>query len=158
MLGALVLAGGGTPAPVAWGSTLLVVAALAELSWIVRQRPQPLSVRRQVPRLWARVFPLAGATILYGLRLGVGPFTILRSWFWWAGAVLAASTGAWSSAAAGALFGVVRISIQLLAVLGADAAMPERMREVQRLERSISVPVALALLLFGIVLIGVELQ
>lgn len=137
---------------------MLTVAALAELTWIVRQQPQPLSVRCQVPRLWARVFPLAGATILYGLRLGVGPFTILRSWFWWAGLVLAASTGAWNSAAAGALFGVVRIAIQLAAVFGAEATMPERMHTVQRLERSISLPVASTLLLVGIVLTGLDLR
>lgn len=49
-----------------------------------------LAIHRQVPQWWGhRYGPVAAAT-RYGLRMGVGPATILSSWFWWTGVVLAA--------------------------------------------------------------------
>ena len=73
----------------------------------------PLSVRRQVPQLWGRIFSARTTAVLYGARLGVGPLTILRTWWWWLAALLGATTGAWWSAAVGATFGATRVVVML---------------------------------------------
>jgi hypothetical protein len=143
-VGALWQAADGGPATPSVAAAALLVGAAGDVAYLLRGVAQPLSIRTQVPRLWARIFPLAGATALYGLRLGVGPLTILRSWLWWSGSLVAATHGAWHSAAGGAAFGAVRILVQLAAVRGADAAMPQRMARVRNLERALTVPVLVA--------------
>jgi hypothetical protein len=146
VLGALAMALGIEPLTTRAAGAAVAAAASLDLLLVWTGRPTPWSVRQQVPRLWARIFPLAGATILYGLRLGVGPLTILRSWLWWAGTFVAATVGAWPSAVAGAVFGVARIAVQLAAVWRAEPAMPARMARVIALERACSGPVLAALL------------
>jgi hypothetical protein len=50
---------------------------------------RPLSLQRQVPQLWGHQKGAVAAAFRYGLRLGVGPATILTSWLWWAGVIVA---------------------------------------------------------------------
>lgn len=147
MLGAVAQAAGISALSTGAAGSLVAIGAACDLVYLLRGAPMPWSVQQQVPRLWARIFPLPGATVLYGLRLGVGPLTILRSWLWWSGILVAATTGAWWSAAAGAVFGIARIAVQLAAVWRAEAAMPARMARVVELERVVSVPVVAAVLI-----------
>ncbi|HVM09540.1 MAG TPA: hypothetical protein VM345_13820 [Acidimicrobiales bacterium] len=89
------------------------VVVAAALVVVVDAFVPPLSVRRQVPQLWGRVFDVRTTAVLYGLRLGVGPLTILRTWWWWFAVVTAALAGVWWSVAVGASFGVARILVML---------------------------------------------
>lgn len=149
VLGALWLATGLGEASVQLSAAAVALGALLDLRHLRTGGPRPWSVQRQVPRLWARVFPLPGATILYGLRLGIGPLTHLRSWLWWIGVALGATAGAWSSAALGAAFGGWRIIVQLVVVWRAEEIMASRMAAVARAEERI-VGVTLA----GVVLLA----
>jgi hypothetical protein len=99
--------------PLPWPAVVVVVALAVGLDAI--GRPAPLSVRRQVPQLWGRVFSAPTVAVLYGARLGVGPLTILRTWLWWAALVVGATAGPWWSAAVGALFGLARVVVMVAA-------------------------------------------
>lgn len=88
----------------AFSTTLVLDAGIA-----------PLSVRKQVPQLWGRIFSASTTAVLYGARLGVGPLTILRSWWWWTAFVLAALAGVWTAVLVGALFGAARVVAMLTA-------------------------------------------
>lgn len=89
----------------------------------------PLSVLRQVPQLWGRIFSPRVVAVLYGARLGVGPLTILRTWLWWAAFLAASSAGPWWGAAVGAGFGGVRV-VAMLAVGTRAGGLQERERQV----------------------------
>jgi hypothetical protein len=70
---------------------LIVFTLLEEL--VIRKRGlRPVSVNRQVPRSWGHDHGPWKAALRYGVRLGVGPATMLNTWTWWAGALLAAIT------------------------------------------------------------------
>jgi hypothetical protein len=84
----------------------------------------PLSVRRQVPQLWGRIFAAPTVAALYGARLGVGPLTILRTWLWWGAFVLGALSGPWWSAGVGATFGAGRILVMLATGTRAGSRRP----------------------------------
>lgn len=99
--------------PLPWPAVLAVVVVAVALDAL--GRPAPLSVRRQVPQLYGRVFPAQTVAVLYGARLGVGPLTILRTWLWWAALVVGASAGPWWSAAVGGLFGFARVAVMVAA-------------------------------------------
>jgi hypothetical protein len=71
-------------------------------------RVPTLSVRRQVPQYWGRIFSPQVTAVLYGARLGVGPLTILPTWLWWAAMAIGASRGPWAGAAVGMTFAAVR--------------------------------------------------
>lgn len=94
----------------------------------------PLSVRRQVPQLWGRIFSARTTALLYGARLGAGPLTILRTWWWWAAFVLGALAGVWWSVLAGVVFGLARVVVMV-------AAGP---RAGERAERPVAIGGALA--------------
>jgi len=138
------------PALPVWAVVAVVVFAVAA---DVARRPRPPAVRRQVPQIWSELFAPVTVALLYGSRLGVGPLTILPTWLWWAGTVIAVATGPVASAAAGAVFGAVRA----LATIGvgewARHAMAPRMGVVRRAERlaifagSVSAGVALGMLI-----------
>jgi hypothetical protein len=49
---------------------------------------RPWSVQSQVPRLWGHEHGPWQAAARYGLRLGVGPATILSSWCWWGALII----------------------------------------------------------------------
>lgn len=98
------------------------VVAVAGVAVILDASCVPaLSVRRQVPQLWGRIFPAPTVAVLYGARLGVGPLTILRTWVWWAALVVGASAGPWWSAGVGATFGFTRVVAMLVAGARAGA-------------------------------------
>jgi hypothetical protein len=117
-------------------AALLAAAAAADLVLALTGRPRPWAVRRQVPREWGRVFPPAGAALLYGARLGVGPLTILSTWLWWAVVLAAATLGPGPSALVGTAFGVVRCVVMVAVASVAAHDMPRRMAAVRSAEAS----------------------
>ncbi len=72
--------------------------------------PPPPTAGRQVPREWARLFPLPVVAALYGARLGVGPLTILSTWTWWSFTLAAALLGPAAGALTGATFGLAKLA------------------------------------------------
>jgi hypothetical protein len=127
---AVVLGVEGAPEPLA-----ALVVAVAVVSDVVG-RPRPLAVGRQVPRTWARVFPLGVAAVLYGARLGIGPFTILSTWLWWAALLVGAAAGPWWSTATGAAFGVGRVLLMVVVAARVEGDMAARMATVRARERA----------------------
>jgi hypothetical protein len=105
------------------------LAGLVAAALVLDLGVPPLSVRRQVPQAWGRIFGPRTVAVLYGARLGVGPLTILRTWLWWAAFIAGASAGPWWSAAASGLFGVERVAAML--------AVGTRAGRVQRVERMV---------------------
>lgn len=93
-----------------------------------------LSVRRQVPQYWGRIFSPQLTAVLYGARLGVGPLTILPTWLWWAAMAVGVSRGPWAGAAIGMTFAVAR-TITMWAV-------GTRARAMDRHDRSIRIALA----------------
>lgn len=112
------------------------VAAALDALLLWRGRPQPPSVRRQVPVEWSGLFAPPVVALLYGARLGVGPLTILPTWLWWGAFALGAWHGPLPSAVTGLAFALARS----LSVLGlgwwvrADA--PARMSRLRAGERA----------------------
>ncbi|MEM9566228.1 MAG: hypothetical protein AAGA93_26645, partial [Actinomycetota bacterium] len=109
------------------GVALVGVGVALDTIRLLAGRPGPPTVGRQVPREWARLLPLPVAAGLYGARLGVGPLTILSTWTWWSFTLAAALQGPVAGAAAGAVFGVVKLSViaavsQLAGPIGHDVA------------------------------------
>ncbi|MEO1060437.1 MAG: hypothetical protein AAFZ07_03385 [Actinomycetota bacterium] len=129
------------PSPVV---VALVVAAagLADLS-----RWHPIDVGRQVPLEWGRLFSETTTAALYGARLGVGPLTVLTSWTWWAGLVLAGLHGPFVAAGVAAVFHVVRVAVMALGVAGSQRSGPRRSALIARLDRPVAVTGSVATLL-----------
>lgn len=127
---AVVLGIEGAPEPLA--ALAVAVAVVAD----VAGRPRPLAVGRQVPRTWARAFPLRVAAVLYGARLGIGPFTILSTWLWWAALVVGAAAGPWWSTATGAAFGLGRVLLMVVVAARVEGDMAARMATVRARERA----------------------
>src|SRR5690606_22169942 len=105
-------------------------------------RPRPLSVGRQVPREWSRLFSPPTVAVLYGGRLGVGPATILTTWLWWAVLILGAAGGVWTATAAGAAFGLVRTVVMVALAEWIRVAAAPRMARVRALETTALVALA----------------
>jgi len=123
---------------------MAVVVTGAVIAAVVLDRfVAPLSVRRQVPQLWGRIFSAQTTAVLYGARLGVGPLTILRTWWWWVAVVLGALAGVWVSVAVGAVFGAARIAVMLAAGTRAYA-----LSRGERFARWSGVAVGVALVVF----------
>lgn len=137
---------------------LLVVAGVAaDLAWRRLGRPRPLSVGRQVPQSWGRLFGPRVVALLYGGRLGVGPLTMLNTWLWWASALGAASLGAWPSATVGMSFGVARVALMALAAKRLSSAMAPGMARLRRREAAVwraSNAGALLLSVLAVLLLG----
>ena len=131
VLGVLAVAVGLQGAPEFAAALVVAVAVVLDLAG----RPRPPSVARQVPRSWARLFPLRVAAVLYGARLGVGPFTILSTWLWWAAAVVGAAAGPWWSVATGAAFGVGRVLVMTVVAARIEGDAAARMAAVRDRER-----------------------
>ena len=108
-------AGLATPGRTAVGVVLAVAIAL-EAAWSLLGRPAPWSVRRQVPQVWSRLFGPATVAVLYGARLGIGPATILATWWWWAATAVSVAAGPGPAALVGATFGAMRVLVMHLAV------------------------------------------
>jgi hypothetical protein len=124
------------PMPVA---AIVALVAVADVGYWSTGSPAPVSVRRQVPRVWTTLFGPEVVAVLYGARLGVGPLTILPTWSWWGATILAASTGPIGGAAIGGLFGVVRVVLMVTTAEWARRGMAARMGTVRRLEVAVSV-------------------
>jgi hypothetical protein len=67
------------------GAALAATIALASVALDTARRPRPPAVHTQVPQWWGHRFGPWWAAARYGLRLGLGPATILNTWLWWAG-------------------------------------------------------------------------
>jgi hypothetical protein len=123
------------PELTALGAAAVVSAAVAldilgrAIGW-----PRPMSVGTQVPQAWGRLLAPATAATLYGLRLGVGPLTILNTWRWWAGMVIAASHGPVAAGIAGAAFGALRTVVTASASARVEHGMVQRMDDLRRRE------------------------
>jgi hypothetical protein len=59
-------------------ATAVALALLADVAGL-----RPPAVHRQVPQGWGHRYGPVAAAARYGLRLGVGPATILTTWLWW---------------------------------------------------------------------------
>lgn len=97
---------------------LLVLAMLAVLADVARVRfgrPTPVSVGKQVPVEWGRLFDPRVVAVLYGARLGVGPLTMLSTWLWWAATIGAALTSVLASVVTATVFGLVRLLVTVAA-------------------------------------------
>jgi hypothetical protein len=115
---------------------VLAVACVAEWAWITHGVPRPLAVNRQVPQSWGHDHGPWKAAVRYGLRLGVGPATILSSWSWWAGALISAWDG-WSTAVWFSIVFVVGRTIAMLLIAGNPAdglVLAKRMSRVRAAE------------------------
>lgn len=129
-----------------------LLAAIAVLALIAdeigrRWRPlKPLAVGRQVPREWGIVFSAEVVSVLYGLRLGIAPLTILASWIWWVAIIAAALYGPWFSALVGATFAISRIVVSEVATSRTTTnTMADRMSKVFKVERPLRIAGALSL-------------
>jgi hypothetical protein len=130
----------------------LLLGGLALLALVAdeigrRWRPlKPLAVGRQVPREWGIVFSPEVVSVLYGLRLGIAPLTILASWVWWVAVIGAAFYGPWFSALVGGTFAVVRIVVsELSTACTTTSSMACRMEKVRAVERPLRIAGAVSL-------------
>lgn len=101
---------------------LAMAAVLADVARVRFGRPSPLSVNKQVPVEWGRLFDPRVVAVLYGARLGVGPLTMLSTWLWWAATIGAALTSVLASVVTALVFGLVRLSVTVAASHRADRA------------------------------------
>lgn len=101
-------------------------------------RLRPLSVPRQVPRAWGRLFDARTTATLYGARLGVGPLTHLVTWMWWAAMLAAASQGLGPALAVGSLFGGARMVTVVLTSQHLEHAMPRRIAALRERENTVA--------------------
>ena len=96
-----------------------------------------LSVRRQVPQYWGRIFDPRLVAVLYGARLGVGPLTLLPTWLWWAAMVLATALEPWAGALTGVTFAIARtVTMTVVAT---------RARSLDRLDRAVRMTAAVVI-------------
>lgn len=102
------------------GAAVLLAATIAEFGWTFMGRPRPWAVNRQVPQSWGHEHGPWKAALRYGPRLAVGPATILTSWAWWAGTVVAAGAGEWAWLWFSIVFVVTR-SVSTVALAGNPA-------------------------------------
>ena len=112
-------------APAAGVGTLAALpaaAVVADLLHVRTGRLTPLSVGRQVPVEWGRLFDPRVVAVLYGARLGVGPLTMLSTWLWWAATLGAAMVGIAESVVVATAFGGIRLLVTVGASERADRA------------------------------------
>ncbi len=69
-----------------------------------------LALHRQVPQRWGHRYGPVAAAARYGLRMGIGPATILTSWFWWTGEIISALASAQVIVLCSALFAGARFA------------------------------------------------
>lgn len=92
-------------------------------------RVRPLDAHRQVPQAWGHRHGPMLAAARYGVRLGVGPATILASWLWWSTFVI----GCWSAwgvaTTAAVAFALARFAVMFAIATGSTdgVAMAHRM-------------------------------
>ena len=119
-------------------AALLAFASIAlDAATRAGRGPRPLGVHTQVPQWWGHRYGPWWAAARYGLRLGLGPATILTTWTWWAAAMVAASWGPWWAFVATAAFVCVRSIVTIGATFGPrnGIAMAARSQRLDALER-----------------------
>ena len=90
-----------------WAVGFVMSAALLDVSLTSKGFPRPPAVRSQVPQWWRHRFGPWWGSARYGLRLGLGPATMLNSWLWWAGLATAIGSS-WSLLVGLTVFVMVR--------------------------------------------------
>ena len=68
--------------------SLVVFVALLDWRLLATGVPKPPAIRSQVPQWWGHRFGPWIGSARYGLRLGLGPATMLNSWLWWGGLIM----------------------------------------------------------------------
>ncbi len=101
---------------------LALVAVIADAVQVRTGHLTPLSIGRQVPVEWGRLFDPRVVAALYGARLGVGPLTMLSTWLWWAATLGAAFVGVAESVIVAVTFGLVRSLVTVFASQRAERA------------------------------------
>ena len=128
---------GGRPLEIRATALIVAVAAAGDLVHARSGRLRPWALGRQVPQTWGHGRPAELVALRYGLRLGVGPATILTSWLWWAATLTACTQGQRAAALCGTVFAASRtITSWLFAVGITDGrAMSRRSAIVGRANR-----------------------
>lgn len=107
------------------GAVAVALVAVAAAVALDRAGARPVQVGRQVPQVWGRVLPPGVVAVVYGLRLGIGPLTLLSSWLWWAALVAGATAGVGASVAAALSFAVVKgVALVARGTRSAEAVVP----------------------------------
>jgi hypothetical protein len=114
-----------------WVGLAIVASAIGDVVFIRGGRPKPWAIHTQVPQWWGHKFgPWWGST-RYGLRLGLGPATILNSWLWWGALVV--TIGSPGTMAFGLSTFVFVRTLTTIAVgwgVGSGSAMAQRARQL----------------------------
>ena len=117
------------------GAAVLAAAAVGlDVAHRAGRGPRPIAVHTQVPQGWGHRHGAWWAAARYGLRLGFGPATILNTWTWWAGMLIALSWGPLLTFGAISAFVGVRTLTTIMATLGPSDGL-EMARRSQHLDR-----------------------
>ncbi len=141
-----------------WASGVLALASVA--GDLANRRGvrifRPLAVFRQVPRFFGHSAGPWWAAARYGVRMGVGPATILASWSWWAGFVMTVAGGPVGAVVGATAFAVGRTITMALAVSGVEdgVAMAKRARRLDSLSGVGAKTTALLTVLIGCVAVS----
>ena len=145
---------------VARSGVLALVAVLGDLAYRRGVRiARPLAIFRQVPRAFGHSAGPWWAACRYGLRMGIGPATILTSWSWWAGFVITVVSGPVGAVIGAVTFAVSRTITMALAVsnIADGEAMAHRGRTLETLTGVASKTTMLVTVLVGVVaVVGVS--
>lgn len=116
---------------------LAFVSIALDLAHRTGRGPGSPALHTQVPQWWGHRYGPWWAAARYGLRLGLGPATILTAWTWWAGALVASSWGPWWTFVATAAFVSVRSIVTIGSTFGPrdGIAMAARSLRLDALER-----------------------
>jgi hypothetical protein len=118
--------------------------ALLDAALIIWNRPRPWSVRSQVPRLWGHESGPWWAAARYGLRLGLGPATILNSWMWWGAMAVTAMQSLGDVVLVTVVFVVIRSIVTFSVSSGVrnGSDMAKRMSAIAGYDSTVRVAVA----------------
>jgi hypothetical protein len=113
-----------------WVAAVLLFCLLLDWVLVTCGRPKPWATHTQVPQWWGHQFGPWWGSARYGLRLGLGPATILNSWLWWG--ALAVTLSSPGSLALGALAFVFLRTLTTMAVSwGVDSGSAMALRAQQ---------------------------
>lgn len=116
-------------------AALLAVGAVAlDVRYRTGRGLRPPAVHTQVPQWWGQHHGPWWAAVRYGLRLGLGPATILNTWTWWAAMAIAVSCGPLATLLGASTFVGVRTIVMFVATFGPrdGVAMARRAAQLDR--------------------------